>query len=110
MSCVFVAITAFLSLTELITALMDWGTVTMQTGLRSILRQMATAGLELSMPEALRLLRLAALALVPLSVAAMVFAVYALRGDRPSRVMTTVLAAVAAILSLPAGLFGILQA
>ena len=41
LACVFIAVTAFLTLTELITALMDWATVDMQAGLRPILRQLA---------------------------------------------------------------------
>ena len=58
LSCVFVAVTAFLTLTELITALMDWGTVGLQTWLRPILRAMAQAGADVTMVEALGVLRL----------------------------------------------------
>ena len=39
LACVFVAITAFLSLTELITALMDWGSVDMTDQLRPAIRE-----------------------------------------------------------------------
>ncbi|MFL6090688.1 MAG: hypothetical protein ACJ71Z_11160 [Aeromicrobium sp.] len=110
LSCVFVAVTAFLTLTEVISALMDWGTVDMQAALRPALRQLGIAGLHLSMTETLRLLRWFTLAMVPFAVSAMVFAVYALRGDRTGRIMTSVLAVAAGILSLPIGVFGILQA
>lgn len=48
--------------------------------------------------------------MVPFSVAAMVFAIYALRGDRRARVMTTILAIAAGFVSLPIGVFGVLQA
>src|SRR5688500_16187143 len=92
LACVFVAVTAFLTLTELITALMDWATVDMQASLRPILRQLAAAGVVVSMTEVLRYLRWFFLAMVPFSVAAMVFAIYAFRGDRRARVMTTILA------------------
>jgi len=110
LACVFVAVTAFLTLTEVITALMDWATVDMQAWLRPILRQLAAAGAVVTMAEVLRYLRWFFLAMVPFSVAAMVFAIYALRGDRTARVMTTVLAVAAGFVSLPIGVFGVLQA
>jgi hypothetical protein len=110
LACVFVAVTAFLTLTELITALMDWATVDMQAAIRPLLRQLAAAGAVVSMTEILRYLRWFFLAMVPFSVAAMVFAIYALRGDRRARVMTTILAVAAGVVSLPIGVFGVLQA
>lgn len=110
LSCVFVAVTAFLTLTEVVSALMDWATVDMQAWLRPILRQLAAAGAVVTMAEVLQYLRWIFLAMVPFSVAAMVFATYALRGDQTARVMTTVLAVVAGIVSLPIGVFGVLQA
>src|SRR5689334_19092890 len=110
LSCVFVAVTAFLTLTEVISALMDWGTVDMQTALRPALRQLDAVGVHLSMTEMLRALRWFTLAMVPFSVSAMVFAIYALRGDRTGRVMTSVLAVGAGLISLPIGVFGVLQA
>ena len=110
LSCVFVAVTAFLTLTELVSALMDWATVDMQAWLRPVLSQLAEAGAVLTMPEVLEYLRWAFLVMVPFAVAAMVFAIYALRGDRTARVMTTVLAVFAGIVSLPIGIFGVIQA
>lgn len=110
LACVFVAVTAFLTLTELITALMDWATVDMQTWLRPILAQLAEVGAAVTMTEVLRYLRWFFLAMVPFSVAAMVFAIYALRGDRTARLMTTILAVAAGVVSLPVGVFGVLQA
>lgn len=110
LACVFVAVTAFLTLTELITALMDWASVDMQAWLRPMLRQLAAAGVIVTMAEVLRYLRWFFLAMVPFSVAAMVFAIYALRGDRAARLMTTILAVAAGLVSLPIGIFGVLQA
>jgi hypothetical protein len=107
---VFIAVTAFLTLTSLITALMDWATVDMQTSLQPILRTLAAAGVAVSMTEVLQYLRWFFLAMVPFSVAAMVFAIYALRGDRTARVVTTILAVAAGFVSLPIGVFGVLQA
>ncbi|HJR89471.1 MAG TPA: hypothetical protein VJ782_04855 [Aeromicrobium sp.] len=110
LACVFIAVTAFLTLSEIIVALMDWATVDMQASLRPILRQLAAAGAVVSMAEVLRYLRWFFLAMVPFSVAAMVFAIYALRGDRTARVITTILAVAAGFVSLPIGVFGVIQA
>jgi hypothetical protein len=48
--------------------------------------------------------------MVPFSVGAMVFAIYALRGVRTARVMTTMRAIAAGVGSLPIGVFGVVQA
>jgi hypothetical protein len=110
LACVFVAITAFLSLTELISALMDWGTVEMKDALLPALRQLDAGGVSITMTELLRVLRWVGFAMVPYLVSALVFAIYALRGDRRSRTATSILAAGAGLMSLPLGLFGLLQA
>lgn len=115
LSCVFVAVTAFLTLTELISALMDWGTVGMQEGLQPLVRGLRAAGTEVTATELLRFLRWCALALVPFSVSALVFSLYAMRGDRAARLMTSALAITAGLLSMLAGVFligpvGLLQA
>ncbi|HUP99354.1 MAG TPA: hypothetical protein VM093_02740 [Aeromicrobium sp.] len=103
LSCVFVAVTAFLTLTELVTALMDWGTVGMQEGLRPVVRVLAATGTQVTTTELLQFLRWCALALVPLTVSMLVFAVYAIRGDRAARVATSALATTAALVSMAAG-------
>jgi len=110
LSCIFVAVTAFLTLTELITALMDWATVDMQEGLQPWRRGLAASGIELTTTELLQFLRPWALALVPFTISTLVFAIYALRGDRTARLITTMLAVVAGFVSLPFGIFGVLQA
>jgi hypothetical protein len=115
LSCVFVAVTAFLTLTELISALMDWGTVGMQEGLQPLLKFLRLAGAEVTTTELLRVLRWAGLALVPFTVSALVFSIYAMRGDRVGRLMTTVLAVVGGLLSMALGValigaVGLLQA
>lgn len=110
LSCVFIAVTAFLTLTELVSALMNWGTVDMQDAITPVLRQMRGAGVDLTLAGLLGLLRWMALGMVVFVVATLVFALYALRGDRPARVWTSVLAVGAGVLSLPLGAFGFLQA
>lgn len=110
LSCVFIAVTAFLTLTELVTALMDWGTVDMQKAIAPALRQLQANGVDVAMTGLLRILHGVALAMVLFVVSMMVFAIYALRGDRVSRVFASVFAAIAGMMSLPAGTFGVLQA
>jgi len=107
---VFIAITAFLSLTQLASALTSWGTVEMQDQLKPALRQLDAAGFEMTMTELLRVLRWVGLGMIPLLVAALVCSIYALRGDRPSRVAAAALAVGAGVISLPLGVFGLLQA
>jgi hypothetical protein len=107
---VFIAITAFLSLTELTSALTYWATVEMQDQLKPALRQLDAAGFEMTMTELLRILRWVGLGMIPLLVAALVCSIYALRGDRASRVAATALAVGAGVISLPLGVFGLLQA
>lgn len=115
LSCVFVAVTAFLTLMELVTALMDWGTVGMQEGIRPLILGLGAGGIEVTSAELLRILRWCALALIPLVVSMLVFALYALRGDRSARTATSGLSILAGLLSMLAGIFligpvGLLQA
>jgi hypothetical protein len=115
LSCVFIAVTAFLTLTELASALTDWGTVGMQEGLQPLLRGLRSAGSHVTTTELLAFLRWCALALVPFTVSALVFAIYAMLGDRFARVVTSGLAIAAGFISMVAGTLllgavGLLQA
>lgn len=115
LSCVFVGVTAFLTLTELITALMDWGTVGLQEALQPLRKELQAAGTDVATDDLLRYLRWVALALIPFTVSAMVFAVYAFRGDRLGRIMLSVLGVVGALLAMTGGValtgvVGMLQA
>lgn len=100
MACLFVGITAVLTLVELTSALTNWGTVGMQEALQPLRKGMAAAGTEVTTAELLATLRWCALALIPFTVSASVFAVYAFRGDRGGRVATSALAVVGALVSV----------
>src|SRR5690242_12208234 len=80
--CVFIAVTAFLTLTGLIGALMNWGTVDMQDALKPALTELRRAGFDATMPELLAVLRWVGMGMIVFIVATLVFSVYALRGDR----------------------------
>ncbi len=110
MACVFVGLSSFLLLIELITALTSWGTIEMQEALQPSLATLQERGFDVTMGELLAALRWIGLGSVLLLVAGMVFAAYATRGDRVSRVGTTVAAVLLGLLVLPFGLLGVLQA
>ncbi|MGH3473569.1 MAG: hypothetical protein ACRDOT_01500 [Aeromicrobium sp.] len=110
LACVFVGFSAFVLLLELIQALSEWGTIEMQDGLQPTLTTLSERGYDLSMGELLGTLRWVGLVCVLVLVAAIVFAVYAARGDHVSRIGLTALAVVTALLLVPFGWLGLLQA
>ena len=110
MACVFVGFSAFLLLLDLIQALSNWGTIEMQDGLKPALTALRDNGLDVTMGELLGALRWFGLVCVLLLVAAIVFAVYATRGDQLSRIGTSVLAVVTGLLIVPFGWLGLVQA
>ena len=110
LACLFVGVSAFLLLLELIQALSDWATIEMQDALQPALRQVQDRGVDVTMGELLGTLRWVGFALVLLLVAALVFAVYAARGDQVSRIGITVLAVITGLLIVPFGWIGLLQA
>jgi hypothetical protein len=110
LACLFVGVSALLLLLYLIQALGDWGSIEMQDALQPSLSQVQDRGVDMTMGELLATLRWIGLGAVLLLVAAVVFAVYAVRGDHVSRVGTTVLAVLIGLLNVPLGLFGVMQA
>ena len=110
LACVFVGFSAFLLLLDLVEALSNWGTIEMQDALEPSLTALNERGLDLTMGELLGTLRWVGLVGVLLLVAALVFSVYAARGDQVSRIGVTVLAVVTGMLIVPLGWLGLLQA
>ncbi len=110
LACVFVGFSAVVLLLNLVQALSEWGTIEMQDGLQPTLTTLREQGFDLSMGELLGTLRWVGLACVLLLVAAIVFSVYAARGDHASRIGITVLAVVTGLLIVPFGWVGLLQA
>ena len=109
MACAFVGISSLLLLLELVQALTTWGTIEMQKGLEPTLTALRDNGFDLTMVELLRILRWVGLTSVLLAVAGVVFAAYAVRGDRVSRVGTTAVAVILGVLVLSLGWLGVLQ-
>ena len=110
MACVFVGFMAFVLLLNLAQALSEWGTIEMQDGLEPTLTTLREQGFDLSMGELLGTLRWVGLVCVMLLVAAIVFAFYAARGDRVSRIGITVMAVITGLLVVPFGWTGLLLA
>jgi MFS family permease len=110
LACVFIAVTAFLTLTDLIEALMNWGTVDMQDALKPALRELRSSGFDPTMPALLAVLRWVGMGMIIFVVATLVFSVYALRGDRSARIFTTVFAVGAGVASVALGPVGVVQA
>ena len=110
LACLFVGVSAFLLLLYLMQTLSSWGSIEMQDALQPTLKNLQDAGFDVTMGELLATLRWVALGSVPLFVGAMVFSVYAVRGDRVSRIGTTVLAVALGLLNVPLGVLGVLQA
>lgn len=110
LACVFVGFSAFVLLLELVQALSEWGTIEMQDSLQPTLTTLRERGFDLSMGELLGTLRWVGLVCVLVLVAAIVFAVYAARGDQVSRIGVSVLAGVTGLLVVPFGWLGLLQA
>ncbi len=110
LACVFIGFSAFLLLLDLIQALTDWGTIEMQEALRPTLTALDERGVGLTMGELLAALRWAGLVGVLLLVAALVFAIYAARGDRVSRIGVSAVAVLIGLLIVPLGWLGLIQA
>ncbi|MGI9083839.1 MAG: hypothetical protein ACR2FE_00935 [Aeromicrobium sp.] len=110
MACVFVGLSSFLMLIQLVGALTSWGTIEMQKAVQPALGSLQESGFDVTMGEVLGILRWIGLGTVVLLVAAIVFAVYAVRGDHVSRIGATATAVVLALLIVPFGAIGILQA
>ena len=110
LACVFVGFSAFVLLLSLVQTLSEWGTIEMQNGLEPTLTTLRERGFDLSMGELLGTLRWVGLVCVLVLVAAVVFAVYAARGDQVSRIGSTALAVLTGLLLVPFGWLGLLQA
>jgi hypothetical protein len=82
----------------------------MQDALQPGLEAFQDQNFDMTMGELLATLRWLALGGVLLLVAALVFAIYAARGDQASRIGTTVLAVLIGLLNVPLGLIGMVQA
>lgn len=110
LTCVFVGVGCALLLVNLVSALSSWGSIPLQDAVRDALEREPARELGLTMDQALDYLRYAAWVGVVLTVSGGVFAVYAARGHRVSRVMLTVLCGLAFLVFAASGLPGLLPA
>jgi hypothetical protein len=110
LTCVFVGVGCALLLLNLVTALSSWGSIALQDAVRDALEREPARELGLTMDQALDYLRYAAYVGVVLTASGAVFAVYAARGHRVSRIMLTVLCGIAFLVFASLGLAGLLPA
>ncbi len=111
MACVFVGLTSVIVFGSLTSALSNWGSIELQDAVRDALRDPALDGVNLSVAEVVEWLRRAAYVVVFLSIAGVVFAVFAARGHRGSRIYLTVMCGLAFVgFVVVGGLAGLLPA
>ena len=110
LTCIFVGVGCGLLLVNLVSALSSWGSIELQDAVRDALAQEPVKELGLSMDQALDYLRYAVYVGIVLTASGAVFAVYAARGHRTSRVMLTILCGIAFVVLATLGLPGLLPA
>ncbi|GAA3523481.1 hypothetical protein GCM10022234_19710 [Aeromicrobium panaciterrae] len=111
MACVYVGLTSLIVFGYLVSALSDWGSIELQESVRDALDDPAFDGVNLSVTEVIEWLRRIAYVVVFLSIAGIVFAVFAARGHRGSRVYLTVMCGLAFVgFVAVGGLAGLLPA
>lgn len=110
LACLYAGLGAAFLFLSLLNVLWDWGSITIQEQVAEALRTQPLSGLGLDLQNVLDALRWVLTAVVIGSIAAMVFAVFAFRGDRSSQIGLTVLCGLAALMFLASGLVGLLPA
>ena len=111
MVCVFVGLSSLILFGSVASALSNWGSIELQDAVRKALADPRLSGTGLTLAESLRWLRRILLGVVLLSIAGVVFAVFAARGHRPSRVYLTVMAGITCLIFVATGgLIGLLSA
>lgn len=110
LTCIFVGVGSALLLVNLVSALTSWGSIELQDTVRDALAQEPVKELGLGMDQALDYLRYAVYVGIVLTASGTVFAVYAARGHRTSRVMLTILCGLAFVALATLGLPGLLPA
>lgn len=108
LACLFVGFSSLLVIVNLMAALSDWGSISMQEGLEDVLTTEPVASLNLTMDQLLGYLRIAAQVVIVLAVAAGVLAIYAARGHEPSRWVLSGLLVLTAITFAASGVAGLL--
>lgn len=110
LACLYAGLGAAFLFMSLLSVLWDWGSIALQEQIADVLDEQPLSGLGLDVQTVLDGLRWVLLAGVVASIAGMVFAVFAFRGDRGSQIGLTVLCGLAALTFLASGLVGFLPA
>lgn len=110
LTCIFVGVGSALLLVNLVSTLSSWGSIELQDAVREALATEPLKEAGIGLDQALDALRYAAYVGVVLTASAAVFALYAARGHRTSRVMLTILCGLAFLVFAAMGLPGLLPA
>lgn len=110
LTCIFVGVGSALLLVNLVSTLSSWGSIELQDAVREALATEPLKEAGIGLDQALDALRYAAYVGVVLTASGAVFALYAARGHRTSRVMLTILCGLAFLVFAAIGLPGLLPA
>lgn len=110
LACVYAGLGASIVLLYLLSVLSNWGSLELQEQWESALESEALVSAGMSVDSIMDVLWWILTAMVVASISAVVFAIYAAKGHRASRIGLTVLCSAAALLFVSAGLVGILPA
>lgn len=111
MACLFVGLSCLLLLVNVVTWLNNWGSLELQEQLHGVLSSASLRDTGLTIDELAVWVRRVLLVLVVVLIAGIVFAVYASRGHRPSRIYLTVMCGIAGMMFVGiGGLIGLLPA
>lgn len=110
LTCIFVGVGSALLLVNLVSTLSSWGSIELQDAVREALATEPLKEAGIGLDQALDALRYAAYVGVVLTASGAVFALYAARGHRTSRVMLTILCGLAFLVFAAMGLPGLLPA
>lgn len=110
LTCIFVGVGSALLLVNLVSTLSSWGSIELQDAVREALATEPLKEAGIGLDQALDALRYAAYVGVVLTASGAVFALYAARGHRTSRIMLTILCGLAFLVFAAIGLPGLLPA
>ncbi len=109
MACLFVGMVSLFALLSVIDTLSTWTSLDTQQGLRTMIEDSGASLSSVSIDDLLAGLRVALFALVPITVSGVVLAIFAMRGDRPARVLLTALCAFGFLFYAALGIAGVLS-
>ena len=110
MACLLAGIGSLIVLLSTSTMLADWAPPEMRSEVDSLVNQAPLDAYDLSAAQVLEWMRLGMMAVAAASVAAIILAIYTVRGHRGSRIALTIVSATSSLMFVASGLAGLLPA